>query len=407
MEMEKALQANPQSCLELEELKRRLKDTQNMLELGENQLSNSHEQITRLKEVANTMQEHNLKIIGQLTSTTSQLEYLVDSKKQDEAALSAQHAQEIIQLQDQLKVTQKIVKQNERVTQDSNGLQKEVDKKEIKHAKELRILAEEKDLAHKVVNDCLQLLSQSEKEAVMLRHDLSAVQCHISAQVEHGVSTENRHRHIVQRSNQELEHERRERKLLERQLAEITNSVDYLRQAQSLQGNQYQESHENVKFAVVDNVEVERLRIRVQDLTTKNQQLHRHATLKSQECEILQASLKLVSQTDTLSEPDFSQAISIQIQPPLDHPFKPAIGSTTTTQEQQHEGTEESNGLRDGIKGVSTGDLSSGKSESFNTVSKTLREEKRCLHLDDENDAIKMRIVHLVDRLEGQLYSNE
>ena len=43
-----------------------------------------------------------------------------------------------------------------------------------------------------VVNDCLQLLSQSEKEAVMLRHDLSAVQCHISAQVEHGVSTENR-----------------------------------------------------------------------------------------------------------------------------------------------------------------------------------------------------------------------
>ena len=131
--------------------------------------------------------------------------------------------------------------------------------------------------------------------------------------------------------------------------------------------------------------------------------MHAFMVTLMQECEILQASLKLVSQTDTFSEPDLSQAISIQIQPPLDHPFKPAIGSTTTTQEQQHEGTEESNGLHDGIKGVSTGDLSSGKSESFNTVSKTLREEKRCLHLDDENDAIKMRIVHLVDRWGSQL----
>lgn len=52
-------------------------------------------------------------------------------------------------------------------------------------------------------------------------------------------------------------------------------------------------------------------------------------------------------------------------------------------------------------KPVEMGDTSS---QSFNTVSQSLRTEKR--YLDDENDAIKQRIAHLVDRLEGKLHAS-
>lgn len=364
-------------ALELEELSRKLKDCQQACEQERARADSNGAQVVKLKQVAETMQEHNTRLLEQLNANSVQIQTVLDSNKEERATIEAAHQaevsklkfeiqaqhsrceeltaelQQVLQERDDLKVTQE---QHQPNTALIEALKADLSKQENKHNQQLEILAQEKEQARKVVNDCLDLSTERDKEAASLKHDLSNMKLLISQQQNEISAREERHQEQVAWTQSQLQQEMRERLLLERQLAEITKSVDYARHQIPPQDSM---------------AEISELQSRVHELTTKNRQLHQHATRKSQESEVLQASLNLLSrpQEPTTNESTYSRSFP--------------------RQEQVVDNGVDTNGSRNISK--------------IADCTHMLQQERK--NLDDENDAIKMRIVELVDRLEGQLHS--
>eukprot|EP00656_Telonema_subtile_P019665 TRINITY_DN20889_c0_g1_i1.p1 TRINITY_DN20889_c0_g1~~TRINITY_DN20889_c0_g1_i1.p1 ORF type:complete len:591 (-),score=123.00 TRINITY_DN20889_c0_g1_i1:40-1812(-) len=404
VELEQAPSPAAELSLEVEELSRRLEDSQQERARVQSIADDHGAQVMKLRQVAETMQEHNTRMLEQLNANSTQMQAILQSKTTEANTIEAAHQREVSGLQAEILAQRSLCEQlreelhkagqdndavraegQERNMQLVVGLREALTDQENKHNQQLEILAREKTQARKVVNDCLHLSTERDKEVATLKQELRSAKSWISLHQKECHTIEERHKHEVESMQSELEQQRREKLLLERQLLEITKSADYYARNQIPARESFSE--------------VTHLRSQVQELTTKNKQLHEHATLKSQESEILQASLNLLSQHQgglvtplVLNEVPRPQHIAEAMSPANDA----------------------KQGARESLMEASGGPMTQPNSS---THTHAWRHERR--NLDEENDAIKMRIVELVDRhaglqvtsplsscrLEGQLHS--
>eukprot|EP00658_Telonema_sp_P-2_P006461 TRINITY_DN12448_c0_g1_i4.p1 TRINITY_DN12448_c0_g1~~TRINITY_DN12448_c0_g1_i4.p1 ORF type:complete len:294 (+),score=79.32 TRINITY_DN12448_c0_g1_i4:369-1250(+) len=275
-----------------------------------------------LKEVAQSIQEHNERTLEQLNTTTTQMQALADQHKQQIASITADHRTHVATLQgdincaqaecDQLRHNLQMAEQHHEAAAAAHTTQATKQSKQLElhllelnqqHSDQLKILAQEKELARKVLSECLHLSDERHKEAIKYKKQVSELKQSLQNQ-------EHTTQRITDKHNQsikQLEQESREKQLLERQLAEISKSVHrYVQHAQTPRS----------EAAAPDQTsEMNRLRSELNQMAFQNHQLHCHATQQAQESQILQASLQLLAQPQHPTQGGNSIKTLIKTQP--------------------------------------------------------------------------------------------